>query len=189
MSSERKIAANRQNARRSTGPRTAAGKKRVSRNAIRHGLARSVLADPSLSPEVERLARLLAGERDSADQLEAARLAAEAELEIIRVRTARASFINVSAAHLENRLPVVAAIQDGEPGDRLPHSVPLQTDAEIAAAVMRLAVQLGRLDRYERRALSRRKRAIFALGQVDAAPKKAVPVRIRFGRTKPKGEG
>ena len=35
--SSRKREANRQNARNSTGPRTAAGKKRVSRNAIRHG--------------------------------------------------------------------------------------------------------------------------------------------------------
>jgi hypothetical protein len=36
-SSARKIESNRQNSRRSTGPRTAAGKKRVSRNATRHG--------------------------------------------------------------------------------------------------------------------------------------------------------
>ena len=36
--SPRRIAANRANARKSTGPRTAAGKKRVSRNALKHGL-------------------------------------------------------------------------------------------------------------------------------------------------------
>src|SRR5947207_12729613 len=35
--SSRKIEANRRNARKSTGPRTATGKKRVSRNALRHG--------------------------------------------------------------------------------------------------------------------------------------------------------
>ena len=35
--SSRKAEANRQNSRKSTGPRTAAGKKKVSRNAIRHG--------------------------------------------------------------------------------------------------------------------------------------------------------
>src|SRR5439155_4992040 len=35
--SSRKVEANRRNARKSTGPRTAVGKKRVSRNAIRHG--------------------------------------------------------------------------------------------------------------------------------------------------------
>ncbi len=36
--SERKRAANRANARRSTGPRTAAGKARVSLNALTHGM-------------------------------------------------------------------------------------------------------------------------------------------------------
>ena|ERR1017187_1748130 len=35
--SARKIEANRRNSRKSTGPTTAAGKKRVSKNAIRHG--------------------------------------------------------------------------------------------------------------------------------------------------------
>ena len=35
--SPRKAEANRRNSRRSTGPKTAAGKKRVSRNAIKHG--------------------------------------------------------------------------------------------------------------------------------------------------------
>src|SRR4051812_6559710 len=39
MTSERRIAANRANARRSTGPRTAAGKLRAIQNARRHGLA------------------------------------------------------------------------------------------------------------------------------------------------------
>src|SRR5262245_10281402 len=40
--SERQLAANRANAQRSTGPRTAAGKARASLNALRHGiLARS----------------------------------------------------------------------------------------------------------------------------------------------------
>ena len=36
--SARRMAANRRNAQRSTGPRTAAGKKRASRNALKHGL-------------------------------------------------------------------------------------------------------------------------------------------------------
>jgi hypothetical protein len=39
MATERQIAANRRNAERSTGPRTAAGKERSRRNALRHGLA------------------------------------------------------------------------------------------------------------------------------------------------------
>src|SRR5271167_1423310 len=38
MSSQRQIAANRQHARMSTGPRTEGGKRRSRRNAFRHGL-------------------------------------------------------------------------------------------------------------------------------------------------------
>ncbi|MCK1331291.1 MULTISPECIES: hypothetical protein [unclassified Bradyrhizobium] len=40
MASERKITANRSNAKQSTGPKTEAGKARSSRNAHRHGLSR-----------------------------------------------------------------------------------------------------------------------------------------------------
>ncbi len=38
MASEKQIAANRQNARKSTGPKTDAGKQRSRQNAFRHGL-------------------------------------------------------------------------------------------------------------------------------------------------------
>ena len=39
MASDRRTEANRQNAKKSTGPSTAGGKSRVSRNAMKHGLA------------------------------------------------------------------------------------------------------------------------------------------------------
>ncbi len=39
MATEKQIAANRRNAQKSTGPKTPEGKARVSRNALRHGLA------------------------------------------------------------------------------------------------------------------------------------------------------
>jgi hypothetical protein len=54
MTTEKQIAANRLNARRSTGPKTAAGKRRASQNALRHGLT---LPPP---PEVLRCADELA---------------------------------------------------------------------------------------------------------------------------------
>src|SRR5258708_18967835 len=61
VTSERKSAANRRNARASTGPRTAAGKARVARNARRHGLNVPTAADPALSREVEALAQAICG--------------------------------------------------------------------------------------------------------------------------------
>jgi hypothetical protein len=43
MASERQIAANRANARKSTGPKTTAGLSKSSRNAFRHGLSLALL--------------------------------------------------------------------------------------------------------------------------------------------------
>src|SRR5215510_12975874 len=45
MTTERKIIANQQNAKLSTGPRTESGKRRSRRNAIRHGLTAETVID------------------------------------------------------------------------------------------------------------------------------------------------
>ena len=111
--SEKKRAANRANARASTGPRTPAGKARVARNARRHGLNLPVMADPALAPQVEALARDICGLGADAqrqvsalppgphpalysavraalhEKLHLARRIAEAEIDLIRVRRAR----------------------------------------------------------------------------------------------------
>ena len=56
MISPRKLAANRANARRSTGPRTREGKRRSSRNALKHGLSVRIAADPAeLAAMVKRI--------------------------------------------------------------------------------------------------------------------------------------
>ena len=52
--SERRSAANRMNASKSTGPKTEAGKERSRRNALKHGLAAQMLDAPGLDPEIER---------------------------------------------------------------------------------------------------------------------------------------
>ena len=56
MTNDRKIKANRANARVSTGPRTVEGRTRSARNALRHGLSLRVCSDPALCEEVEALA-------------------------------------------------------------------------------------------------------------------------------------
>jgi hypothetical protein len=45
MATEKQIVANQQNAKHSTGPRTEAGKRRLRRNAIRHGLTAETVID------------------------------------------------------------------------------------------------------------------------------------------------
>ena len=69
MISARKLFTNRANARASTGPRSAAGKARVSRNARRHGLTVRSAANPACVPEVVALARRIAGPDASAHRL------------------------------------------------------------------------------------------------------------------------
>ena len=58
--SERKLRANRANARKSTGPRTAQGKAYSRRNALRHGLtSHTLLIDPQGTPVDPNLQNLL----------------------------------------------------------------------------------------------------------------------------------
>jgi hypothetical protein len=50
MASKKQIAANRRNAKKSTGPRTKTGKKRASRNPLKHGLRALDVLTPDESP-------------------------------------------------------------------------------------------------------------------------------------------
>ena len=63
--SDRKLAANRENAKKSTGPRSAKGKARASLNALVHGIfaKHSVLTDPPLMENVTQFLSLLQSDR------------------------------------------------------------------------------------------------------------------------------
>src|SRR5262245_39179703 len=102
MTSPAKIAANRCNARRSTGPRSAAGKARARRNAFRHGLATPASLDHVAMDRINDL--ILALTPDFPNQLEVqlATLAAEAQTEIERVRQAKVSMVNRAYSHLRD---------------------------------------------------------------------------------------
>src|SRR5262245_64138451 len=93
MTSETKRAVNRRNASRSTGPRSAAGKKRVSQNALRHGLAISLREDAAAQAEIERLAKLICGDGASRLKYELALVMAESEIVLRRARMARVAII------------------------------------------------------------------------------------------------
>jgi hypothetical protein len=148
--------ANRLNARESTGPRTAAGKAAVARNARRHGLSLPLWREQGIELDVDALARRIVGSIQGLAHVPAeprlhalACRIAEAQLDLARVRRAR--------------LPVRAR---------------LETDPAAAH-------ELGRLDRYERSALARRK---FALRAFDAAmppvaktPEGKIPEQSQLG--------
>jgi len=80
MTSEKKIAANRTNARKSSGPRTASGRGRVSRNALRHGLAAMKYLDPMLSQDIELMAKAICAGEPNPLLFEQALVMAENEL-------------------------------------------------------------------------------------------------------------
>ena len=90
MATEKQIAANRANAQKSTGPKTAAGRLKSSRNALRHGLSCPLPLDPAMSAKVEAIAQALTGEGASEDQVTSAAKFAEAQLELLRIRAIRA---------------------------------------------------------------------------------------------------
>ena len=98
MASERQIAANRRNARKSTGPRSGAGRKRASRNAYRHGLTLSITSTAAYAKQLDKLVRKIAGDTEDAIMLERARAIAQAELELARVRRAKVALIERASA-------------------------------------------------------------------------------------------
>jgi hypothetical protein len=86
MASAKQIAANRANAQKSTGARTAAGRATSSRNAYRHGLSVPIEPDPQA---MQALVQAIAGQTAGEAELRAARALAEAQLELKRIRTTR----------------------------------------------------------------------------------------------------
>lgn len=134
MTSDRKATSNRKNAQNSTGPRTELGRLRSRSNARRHGLAIAIGSDPSFSKDIEALATALAnGGGPIAGEF--ARQVAEAQLDLLRIRNLKAARFNAVV---------------GNP------------DAMLADYA-ELSGSLAQLERYERRAFSRRKRALLAM--------------------------
>jgi hypothetical protein len=201
-----RLAANRRNALRSTGPKSPTGKRRAARNALKHGLAVPVRADPSLRERVEALSSLIAGEGASATRRALARRVAEAQVDLDRVRAARFALLargvgggTWDLAGTRPRAPDPGPAAPAAPGDR-PAAKRGETPP-CARSGLRLAVAprpadavlhdvarwLAGLERYEARALSRRRSAIRALDAawIERAGGAREPQSGRFGTTKP----
>ena len=111
MASERQIAANRRNARKSTGPRSGAGRKRASRNAYRHGLTLNITSTAAFAKQLNKPARKIAGDTKDAITLERARAVAHAELDLARVRRAKVALIERASAFGELDPPRLTVTQ------------------------------------------------------------------------------
>ena len=134
MSSDRQIAANQNNAKRSTGPTSKAGREISRHNARRYGLSIDIGGDPTFHDDIEKLAKALSLGAQPVG--EGSRAAAEAQLDLMRIRKIR--------AWLFETLYFLA-------------------DAAVPQRLAELNDELVKLERYERRAFSKRKRALGAM--------------------------
>jgi hypothetical protein len=175
---EKRTAANRRNARMSTGPKSTSGKRRSARNALKHGL--SISANPA-GDNVRSLAALLSPAAAS-DHIAA--LAVEAARRIIdfnRVREAHQHFyarlgssptLTVSSSPPPVELTGLAKIAAGFIKE-------MQPPTASALTITDLANHLDKLARYERRTLSLRERALGKLEDAIAGE------RVQKGTEKP----
>ncbi len=169
--------ANRRNARRSTGPRSAVGKRRVAQNAIKHGLATSIFTNDVVGQEIESLARAIAGGGTSGPRLDLARAIAVAQADLRRIRQVRLQLLErhlKRGDYLEDKqlsAVVVKAMKRSHSFEdflsrarRMRPKIQPSGPDNTAAVLADFSAELEVIDRYERRATSR---LLSALAKFD----------------------
>jgi hypothetical protein len=184
MTSKLKIDTNRRNAKKSTGPKTDAGKAKLALNAISHGLSAKPIFDPETHKKIESLATEFAdGDRENSKVMTLAREAAEAQIMVERVKNARRQvWHDATRERSITKTAESSALYDGDllwqflnasenplKGE-VPHSfkLPFESFIEHEAAILNLVSdQLSKLVRFERSAANQRDRAIRQLAQIE----------------------
>jgi hypothetical protein len=142
MATDRQIEANRRNAQKSTGPRSASGKNLSSKNSYKHGLSTQTSIQ---TVEVETLAAQIAGPAKDRKVLELARAIAEADIRLKEI------------GHWKIAIIESAKMVGIDPTAAQGH------DCKVSEAICNQLPNLVRLFRYENREGGRRDRAIRKL--------------------------
>jgi hypothetical protein len=194
MTSVSKISANRANARASTGPKTVRGRRNSARNALRHALSVPIHSDSILFHEIKTLAEVIAGADGDAEIRELAYQIAEAQIDIQRVRAARHKLLSEalsdpyyeSRADMRMKVRLICSVLRPRPPEmsletltKIVTTTP-QGPQKFATILSKAVNEFLILDRYERRALSRRKFAIRAFDELQ---------RKRLRESSPQGLG
>jgi hypothetical protein len=141
MASERQIAANRANAKKSTGPKSRAGKARASGNSCQHGLAARTTLHQERLEAVRKLAQAITDSLPGQIDLAQAIAIAEAELDLRRARA-------VSNGLLASLPGTEGLVENG--------AIPTSSSNDFAVGVLRLK----RIERYVRRLQVKRDRLV-----------------------------
>jgi hypothetical protein len=139
----------------------------------------SVWSEPALAPQAEAIAHRIAGSNAEDNALEWARRIAEAQVDLNRVRSLRreaiarmlsdprcdSPFGSIQRTRLIDKFLDRLARDKITPDDmgtmdEVLHPKPLERDVKLAKILVDRDRELARLDRYERRALSRRNTAL-----------------------------
>ena len=178
MATERQIAANRRNALHSKGPRSIGGKKRASRNSIRHGFdSRPTAPDAKLIRAGQCLARKFFGARNFPEN---ARNSAQAEFTLARIRQLKVILIeglsalsDLDASQPVASLPQVATyltmFTEAKKAD--PELAGFDPTAPAAApdcwatATLWCLLELRNLSHYEERIAAHRNKCLRAIGR------------------------
>jgi hypothetical protein len=197
MASERQIEANRRNAKKSTGPKSDSAKKRSSKNAYQHGLSVPMSAVES-EARLKELARQFAGDTADAGIFALAETAADAHLDLERVRRVQTAMIERALSRetcdaepfdpnmeeLRQRFVEIdwaVAVREATspPPEMIYSSKTLpggkeEEERRFAEAVQRILPELTKTCRYEKQAAGRRDRAISKIASIKSRSRRIV---------------
>lgn len=189
MITSRRREANQKNAKKSTGPKTSAGRRRSSLNALKYGLSIPIASHPDYSSEIEQLAGLISGEVMDQAMVEVARDIASAHIELRRISLCEKDILTNPRHHVKlltereiyrrerKQVKIIKMITDLWVAERGPENTDeiisylFQAYHELDKAPEPLPFEeslhiivpkLASLDRYRLRAFSRLTRAIKA---------------------------